>query len=410
MKTRPFQDGDTFATFRNVVEKVTAEIQSLDNEYFLKASQSEPEQHCLEAVHIEPLVLHADKHYIVEQAGTDIDVSHDFTRAVFPGKRAIVRGTKMDIAVPYEGDAFLWRICPSTHFLTGYPEIDVREDVIVLTFSFPDDRADAESLKAEINREMGLLGEMAQNLRRDVENHNHTAPDKVRSALERKRKSALSVMDTVSNLGIPVKRRGEPPTFAIPAKRRRPPSTLPSVATERYAPEPVLEEQEYEHILEIIRSMSVVIERSPSSFATLNEETIRDHFLLQLNGHYEGGATGETFNASGKTDILIRVDDRNVFIAECKFWKGRKAFNEAVDQLLGYLSWRDSKCALLVFNRTKDSTAVRLTMHEVMEGRSEHRKTIRHDPEGDSIYVLVKQSDPGREITITTQLYDVPAE
>lgn len=26
----------------------------------------------------------------------------------------------------------------------------------------------------------------------------------------------------------------------------------------------------------------------------------------------------------------------NVFIAECKFWKGHKAFREAIDQLLGY--------------------------------------------------------------------------
>jgi hypothetical protein len=28
--------------------------------------------------------------------------------------------------------------------------------------------------------------------------------------------------------------------------------------------------------------------------------------------------------------------------------------------------------------------------------------------EGDSRYVLVKQSDPGREIILTTQLYDMP--
>lgn len=95
---------------------------------------------------------------------------------------------------------------------------------------------------------------------------------------------------------------------------------------------------------------------------------LRDHFLLQLNGHYEGGATGETFNASGKTDILIRAENRNVFIAECKFWRGKKAFDEAIDQLLGYLTWRDSKCALIVFNKTWNSGAVRQKMHEVMSG------------------------------------------
>jgi hypothetical protein len=139
-----------------------------------------------------------------------------------------------------------------------------------------------------------------------------------------------------------------------------------------------LEEQVYEHILEVLKSMSLVVERSPSSFAGLDEEAIRDHFLIQVNGHYEGGATGETFNASGKTAILIRVGNRNVFIAECKFWRGQKGFSEALDQLLGYLTWRDSKCALLMFNRRKDSTSVRQKMHEMIGARPEYRKTTFH--------------------------------
>ncbi|MBC7894618.1 MAG: hypothetical protein H7066_04345, partial [Cytophagaceae bacterium] len=70
---------------------------------------------------------------------------------------------------------------------------------------------------------------------------------------------------------------------------------------------------------------------------------IRDHFLVQLNGQYQGGATGETFNYEGKTDILIRDGDRNVFIAECKIWKGETELLKAVDQILAYLHWRDTK-------------------------------------------------------------------
>ncbi len=80
-----------------------------------------------------------------------------------------------------------------------------------------------------------------------------------------------------------------------------------------------------------------MIERNPKAIATLDEEANCTHFLLQLNSNYEGSAAGEIFNASGKTDIIIRVEDRNIFIAECKFWKGTKAFSEAIDQLLSYL-------------------------------------------------------------------------
>ncbi|MCK4824230.1 hypothetical protein KA005_51235, partial [bacterium] len=164
----------------------------------------------------------------------------------------------------------------------------------------------------------------------------------------------------------------------------------------------------YQHILNVMRSMSLVIERNPGAFTTLDEESIRTHFLLQLNGHYEGGATGETFNASGKTDILIRADGRNIFIGECKFWGGLKVFNEAIDQLLSYLAWRDTKCALLVFNKIKDSSSILQKMHESIEARPEHRRTESHNPNGDSRYIFVKASDPGREIIITTQMYDIP--
>jgi hypothetical protein len=39
----------------------------------------------------------------------------------------------------------------------------------------------------------------------------------------------------------------------------------------------------------------------------MGEETLRAHFLVQLNGVYEGHATEEMLNFEGNTDILIRV-------------------------------------------------------------------------------------------------------
>jgi hypothetical protein len=408
MKIHPFSDGDTFATFRNLIDKVEQEIQSLDNEYVLKASQIELENYYIDKVIISPLILHVEERYIANQTGAQIDVSHDFRRAVFPGERAVVRGTRLDIAIPYEGDPTLWRIRPSTFSLSGYPEIEVRDDCIILSVSFPDDSADPDHIKSEIDRHIRSLASAIENLNRDVENHNRTAPQSIKSSIQRKRQLAESAIGAVAALGIPMKRRDKPLTFTVPTKRRNSPVRRPKVPTEAYKPEPVLEEEEYQHILEVMRSMSLVIERSPAAFASLDEEAIRTHFLLQLNGHYEGSATGETFNAAGKTDILIRVENRNIFVAECKFWRGAKAFNEAIDQLLSYLSWRDTKCALLVFNKTKNSDAVRQKMHEVMKSRPECRKTVYCDPKGDARYIFVKESDPGREIIITTQLYDIP--
>ncbi len=122
MKIYPFSDGDTFARFRNLIEQVTKEIQSLDNEYVLNASLTELEDYYISKVIIEPLVLHDDQYYIENQTGTQIDVSHDFRQTVIHEERAIVQGTRLDIAIPYEGDPILWKIRPSTFSLCGATE------------------------------------------------------------------------------------------------------------------------------------------------------------------------------------------------------------------------------------------------------------------------------------------------
>ena len=59
-----------------------------------------------------------------------------------------------------------------------------------------------------------------------------------------------------------------------------------------------------------------------------------------------------------KTDILLRYENSNVFIAECKFWKGKKEYLKTIDQLLGYLTWRDSKSAIVLFVRNQDFSSV----------------------------------------------------
>ncbi len=406
----PFREGDPFATFRKIMDSVVNEIKALENGYVLKASETELEDFYMEKALIDPLVLHSDQQYIKNQSGTQIDVSHDFRRSVFPGERAVVRGTRIDIAIPFDGNPMLWKVRASTSSSGGYPEIDVKNGEIILSVSFPDDSANPDQLKSDINRSIKSLEDAVGYLNNDVANHNNYVPNNVKQALKLKRELAQATTSAVAALGIPVKRVDASPTFTIPAKRRTRPTNRPSVETGTYKPEPVLDEKEYQHILEIMCSMSLVIERNPASFSSLDEESIRDHFLLQLNGHYEGGATGETFNASGKTDILIREGNKNVFIAECKFWRGYKVFNDAVNQLLGYLTWRDSKCALMIFNRTKDTSGVRMKMHEAMEALAEHRKTVFHQADGDSRYILIKESEPGKEIIVTTQLYDIPSD
>jgi len=103
------------------------------------------------------------------------------------------------------------------------------------------------------------------------------------------------------------------------------------------------------------------MERHPSIYFDKSEETLRDHFLMVLSPHFQS-VTGETFNKGGKTDILIRHESSNVFVAECKFWKGEKSLHSAIKQVLGYLTWRDSKAAIILFVRNKDIEGVITTV------------------------------------------------
>lgn len=81
-------------------------------------------------------------------------------------------------------------------------------------------------------------------------------------------------------------------------------------------------------------------------------EDLKDHVLLTLDPNFEfGSASGETFNKSGKTDIQLRYDSSVVFIAECKFWIGEKNYLATIDQLLGYLTLRDTKAPVVIFVR-----------------------------------------------------------
>lgn len=156
--------------------------------------------------------------------------------------------------------------------------------------------------------------------------------------------------------------------------------------------------------------MAELMERSPKTFARLDEEALRDHFLLQLNGQYQGGAAGETFNFEGKTDILIREKGRNLFIAECKFWDGPAKLTETVDQLLRYTSWRDTKTAIFVFNRGRALIGVLAKISPAISAHSNFVREIGYGSETDFRFVLHHRDDPERELTLTVLVFEVPGK
>ncbi len=126
-----------------------------------------------------------------------------------------------------------------------------------------------------------------------------------------------------------------------------------------------------------------------------------------MNGHYEGGATGETFRKRGKTDIRIEHENRAAFIAECKVWRGPESFKEAAEQLLGYLTWRDGKTALIFFNtHVKGFKGIQ---DKVPSSLREHELFLREKPThaGEWRAVFRLRDDEAREVVVQVFLFDL---
>jgi hypothetical protein len=211
----------------------------------------------------------------------------------------------------------------------------------------------------------------------EIERFNEKLATETVETLINRRDGYLQAQQYLAGLRIPIySRRDAPQTYAAPAFQRR---RAPQVASQQpgQPPQAILVDEFYEHIVHVISAMARGMERTPADYDAWEEEKLRDALLVILNTHYTGGATGETFNKGGKTDILVRVADRNVFVGECKWWSGPKTFagtdadQSALDQLLSYTTWRDAKLALTIFVGNQEIRPVIESARTKLEERSE---------------------------------------
>ena len=139
-----------------------------------------------------------------------------------------------------------------------------------------------------------------------------------------------------------------------------------------------------------------------------DEEDLRNIILAQLNGHFKGDAVGEVFRGRGKTDICIEQDNRAAFIGECKLWTGPASLTGALDQLLGYLTWRDSKASLIIFNSKNRNFSKIL---EVLPGTvRNHRLFVRDmlcEETGEWRVQMRSEEDEGRRVTVHVFVFDL---
>lgn len=347
---------------------------------------------------------------VSQPTDTEIDVSGDRSRAIRNRRTpSYVEGTEITFKVYFEGDHKLFRYKPNTWSTMPPRASKVASECLVFTYEWPDDNGSIEEADEQFRDEVGKVRKRLGTVQEQVEEtYNGSLRQTIESRLESRRESASEDRSAVESLPYELERRKDAPeTYTAPVERTST-DPEPEKRTSGEVSNWIIEDEVYQEILTVLKNMAWVMERSPSAFEEMNEEDLRVHFLVQLNGQFTGPATGETFNTTGKTDIYLPVKERAVFIAECKFWRGRKKFQEAIDQLFGYSSWRDTKTALIVFNRNQDTTQVLNQIPEIVEDRDDHLRTLSYGEETDFRFVLQHDEDPGREVTVTVMVFDVP--
>jgi hypothetical protein len=393
-----FQRGQLDGFLRSLIGVAHTRIDQLSEDVLLARSTEDLVQELKMVAYIEPLVIddewsEGSVDDTMLQAGVEIPPDP-------LGRRGQVLAYRVKASYGYRGDLRLFGYQPS-HRLAVLIEGEVGDGEITVSVAEPQGRLDADRARQLLDQQIGRIREMARNASVDVANHNARIDEAIRLEVEDRKARVLQRRGLAGALGFALTKRPNPPA-PVPLERRRLPLTTHRSTAAPYQDEPALRDSQYEEVIAVVRSTLLAMERTPSVASAKGEEELRDQILVQLNGTFEGAATGETFVQSGKTDILVKTENRHVFVAECKWWSGPKALSGAVDQLLSYLPWRDEKAALIVFIDRKDATTSIERADEAIRQHNAFKRTGKAagDPTLRRDYVLGHPGDPDREIKL----------
>ncbi len=315
------------------------------------------------------------------------------------------------VLVPFEGHGYFFRCRPrAPHFVDlGEHGLFCRADALELRFVLSS--PETTELMREFSRLLDQIKAGLGKIDSEVRPFNASLPNIARDKL-RTRQEYLGKFDTFTgalpSMGFQLKHLGaEAEQVVIPVKQK--PLPISNSATLGLAPEPYLTADNLDEIIGRIEAMIHVMERSPAAFAHLKEEHLRTMLLFGLNGLFEGAATGETFNGIGDTDILIRVLDRNIFLAECLIWRGAEHFlGKLDDQLFKYATWRDAQLVAIVFNRNKGFSEVVEKMRQVIRDHDQCVRELEYSHVSGIRCVFRRADDRERHFFLTALAYNVP--
>lgn len=304
------------------------------------------------------------------------------------------------VHLPFSGDVELFDVSPNSYSSGGYPTAEIEDSELQFTVEFFSDLDNPEKIQQTINQRIDFIKQYAGWLNGNIATFNDSIDPMIESELSLRRKKLSQDEEILGKLGVVAKPSAQV-GFVKPQKKLN----LKILESKEQQINPALEMETYNEIIQMVNSLGINLERSCERLRKSGEVPLRDTILGALNTFYAGMATGETFNRAGKADIILRYKDNNIYVAECKIWGTEDYFIEGIDQLLSYLTWRDTKTSYIIFSKNKEPKAVVEKSFKLMESNPHFITKIRKISDSSALYKLKNNS--GGECFVGLHIFDL---
>lgn len=409
-----FFRNDLSAALEGHRRSIRSAVEDVPEDQFLSSTDAQVQEHLISRLRLEPLTVYEDRAERTLKQGMR-QATDRFIYDLRQGETLLVPSLELTLRLPYSGPQELWS-CKSSMSLNpprgsiSSPDRKTGIGFLTMTASIDAQTQQPEVLEQTINgrlqQVLGLVAEQTMN----IDRFNRELPALVSEQIAWRRKNFERLVQAAEKLKISIALKTDAPPLQPIAIEKRLVKALPPATKSAAAPaEPGIDDATYELILRAIRNQGRQFERTPATYAVHPEEELRDILWGNLATHFGKDVNGEAFSRSGKTDIRIEEDGRAAFIAECKVWRGPKELQAAVDQLLGYLRWRDCKTALIVFNKERGDFSGLL---QAAPSALQEAKLYRGDAKGgydagECRMVFASPDDESRRVTVHVFLFNL---
>ncbi len=399
-----------------LMNKINGEIQSFSDQKIKSCNVNEWIEYYYSKYSLYPIVLYENN---ITQSMVEEKIKKYnpwFKNNHYENEFFMTDGYCITFTIPYDGSAELLKLKPNTYIMTSFEVVDLtmpsndNYGLISLDFKYTNQELKEKEnpkqfVEDQFSKKFDSYKKMIEYVNSEIELFNLSIRDKIQHYLNERRIKATDFEMISEKLNLPLHLSANAPNISpIPLKRIE---RLPKVSLPQNRPIPKeysISDADYKNINNIIHSSCTSMENTARTFNKIGEEELRDIIISNLSTHYIQQVTGETFRKVGKTDIHISFENKSAFIGECKIWHGIKNFKEAISQLMGYSTWKDSKMSLIVFNKNnKDFGSIRLVIEQWIK-----ENTNRYNQENANVWqCTLHRPDINENINLCIMVYDI---